>query len=220
MFELDIADKGYCFSQILLIFVHKTVSCFCAEGEQLNLRKLRHLAFHLTESHRYGDFILALCRNLEWLYYRCKAFSACVAIADFKMAADAITTDLETPEKKGHLHKTPIVATKGHVRDTTRRNNEVVENDTLANANESRNVEFGKKTERMNGMPEMGSRMGRVWSKVSSHANRSVNDDELDTLDRDSLLRVAHIQVWQVYDMLSRASDAVTRDVNNLPLQV
>ena len=100
MFELDIADKGYCFSQILLIFVHKTVGCFCAEGEQLNLRKLRHLAFHLTESHRYGDFILALCRNLEWLYYRCKAFSVCVAIADFKMAADAITTDLETPERK------------------------------------------------------------------------------------------------------------------------
>lgn len=200
---------------ISVIFYH-----FCIEGDHLNLRKLRHLAYHLTKSHRYGDIILALCRNLEWLYYRCKAFSVCDALNDFKMAADAIMADLHTPEKKGHLHKTPIIATKALVKELKISEENEAVSDEKSNTSQS-NVRIEKKTERLNGMPEMGAKMGRVWSKVSSHASRPDNgEDELDKTDREYLLRVAHTQVWQVYDMLCRVSDAVTRDVNNLPQQV
>ena len=73
----------------------------------------------------------------------------------------------------------------------------------------------------MNGAPEMGAKMGRVWSTISSHMTTAVDDDEtLNEMDKEYLLRVAHTQVWQVYDLLCRLSDAVTSDVNNLPLQV
>ena len=74
---------------------------------------------------------------------------------------------------------------------------------------------------KMNGAPEMGAKMGRVWSTISSHMTTAFDDDELlNEMDKEYLLRVAHTQVWQVYDLLCRLSDAVTSDVNNLPLQV
>ena len=108
----------------------------------------------------------------------------------------------------------PPVATKRHLKGAFC-------DDDVAFDVKSNAVDHNKVRNGMKGAPEMGAKMGRVWSTISSHMTTAVDDDAaLNELDKEYLLRVAHTQVWQVYDLLCRLSDAVTSDVNNLPLQV
>ena len=111
----------------------------------------------------------------------------------------------------------PPVATKRHL-NVACCNDETALSDVKSNALNHSKAMNGMK---VNGAPEMGGKMGRVWSTISSHMTMAVDGDEpLNELNKEYLLRVAHTQVWQVYDLLCRLSEAVTSDVNNLPLQV
>ena len=163
-----------------------------------NLRKMEELPHHLILAGREEDFMNEICHNLDWLYYKSKAISTAEMMKDIAMALSSSKIKLNSA-------------------DNTKPKNE---------KHPSRTLDFTiQQNEEMNGYEEEiddnDVKDAYITELVQDDLNEADNAKKESDREagKETLQRIVH-DMKHVFEVLTLASDAVRRDVKNLPLQV
>lgn len=175
-----------------------------------NLRKLDELPFHLIQAKRSMEMLTEVCQNLEWLFTKCKAMNISEVLNDIKQALFQLKSKLgkdakpvENAEDLNQTAQTPEPEDNDANPDPA--NGSDVDQDIAKKLNGEVNDAY---------ITELADNEGNLIDEGMEE------EDEVSKEENEDMLKVIVKDMKLIYQMLMLASDAVRKDVSNLPIQV